>query len=171
MVHVAAAWPHGCRQITLTAIAATFALGATGAAAGGNSASIPGVRNIYADHPMYSTPAPTQTAATQKADIVDTAAKAGQFNTLVAAVKAAGLAEVLKSDGPFTVFAPTDEAFAKLRSGTLESLPKPENKEKLAAILKYHVVPGKIMTSAVAGKTAMVETAQGSKPSVNGPTA
>ena len=69
---------------------------------------------------------------------------AGSFKTLVAAVKAAGLVDTLKSDGPFTVFAPTDEAFAKLPAGTLESLLKPENKTKLQAILKYHVVPGRI---------------------------
>ncbi|NJL73393.1 MAG: fasciclin domain-containing protein [Candidatus Competibacteraceae bacterium] len=75
-------------------------------------------------------------------DIVDTAAKAGSFNTLVTAVKAAGLVDTLKGKGPFTVFAPTDEAFKKLPSGTLESLLKPENKERLVSILTYHVVPG-----------------------------
>ena len=77
------------------------------------------------------------------ADIVDTAV-AGKFNTLVAAVKAAGLVDTLKGPGPFTVFAPTDEAFAKLPAGTVEDLLKPENKEKLVAILTYHVVPGKV---------------------------
>jgi len=82
-------------------------------------------------------------------DIVDAAVEAGQFNTLIAAVKAAGLVDVLKSDGPFTVFAPTDEAFAKLPEGTLESLLKPENKDKLAAILTYHVAPGKLTASDV----------------------
>jgi uncharacterized surface protein with fasciclin (FAS1) repeats len=76
-------------------------------------------------------------------DIVDTAEKAGSFKTLVAAVNAAGLVDTLKGKGPFTVFAPTDEAFAKLPSGTLATLLKPENKAQLAAILKYHVVPGK----------------------------
>ena len=80
-------------------------------------------------------------------DIVDTAVNAGSFKTLVAAVKAAGLVETLKGDGPFTVFAPTDEAFAKLPAGTVESLLKPENKDKLIAILTYHVVPGKVMAS------------------------
>ncbi|HYE61408.1 MAG TPA: fasciclin domain-containing protein [Phycisphaerales bacterium] len=83
------------------------------------------------------------------ADIVDTAVAAGSFKTLVAAVKAAGLAEALKGKGPFTVFAPTDEAFAKLPKGTLESLLKPENKDKLAAILKYHVVPAKVLAADV----------------------
>ena len=75
-------------------------------------------------------------------DIVDTAVKAGSFGTLVAAVKAAGLVETLKGPGPFTVFAPTDEAFAKLPKGTVEDLLKPENKAKLASILTYHVVAG-----------------------------
>ena len=83
------------------------------------------------------------------ADIVDTAASAGSFNTLVAAVKAADLVDTLKGPGPFTVFAPTDEAFAKLPKGTLEDLLKPENKTKLQNILKYHVVPGKVMAADV----------------------
>ena len=89
-------------------------------------------------------------------DIVDTAVEAGQFNTLVAAVKAAGLVDVLKSDGPFTVFAPTDEAFAKLPAGTLKSLLQPENKDKLAAILTYHVAPGKLSASDVTRATGVV---------------
>lgn len=84
-------------------------------------------------------------------DIVDTAAGADSFKTLVAAVKAAGLVETLKGEGPFTVFAPTDEAFAMLPKGTLESLLKPENKEKLVAILTYHVVPGKVLAEDVVG--------------------
>ena len=95
-------------------------------------------------------------------DVVDTAVAAGQFNTLVAAVKAAGLVETLKGDGPFTVFAPTDEAFAKLPAGTVEDLLKPENKEKLVAILTYHVVPGKVMSSDIAGKKTEAKTVQGS---------
>ena len=84
-----------------------------------------------------------------KMDIVDTAVNAGSFNTLVAAVQAAGLAETLKGEGPFTVFAPTDDAFAKLPAGTLDDLLKPENKDKLAAILTYHVVSGKVMAKDV----------------------
>ena len=84
-----------------------------------------------------------------KMDIVDTAVGAGSFNTLVAAVQAAGLADTLKSEGPFTVFAPTDDAFAKLPAGTVEDLLKPENKDKLAAILTYHVVSGKVMAKDV----------------------
>lgn len=76
-------------------------------------------------------------------DIVDTAVSAGQFKTLAAALTAAGLVDTLKGPGPFTVFAPTDEAFAKLPKGTVEDLLKPENKAKLTAILTYHVVPAK----------------------------
>jgi uncharacterized surface protein with fasciclin (FAS1) repeats len=83
------------------------------------------------------------------ADIVDTAVAAGSFNTLAAALKAADLVATLKGPGPFTVFAPTDEAFAKLPPGTLESLLKPENKAKLAGILTYHVVSGKVMAADV----------------------
>lgn len=94
------------------------------------------------------------------ADIVDTAVGAGSFNTLVAAVKAAGLVETLKGKGPFTVFAPTDEAFANLPAGTVESLLKPENKDKLAAILTYHVVAGKVMAADVVKLTG-AKTVQG----------
>ena len=78
-------------------------------------------------------------------DIVDTAVAAGSFKTLAAALGAADLVATLKGEGPFTVFAPTDEAFAKLPKGTVETLLKPENKAKLIAILTYHVVPGKVM--------------------------
>ena len=88
-------------------------------------------------------------AASHQKDIVDTAVAAGSFKTLVAAVKAAGLVETLKGKGPFTVFAPTDEAFAKLPAGTLDTLLKPENKEKLKGILTYHVVAGKVMAKDV----------------------
>ncbi len=88
-----------------------------------------------------------------KKDIVDTAVGAGSFNTLAAALTAADLVSTLKGDGPFTVFAPTDKAFAKLPAGTLEDLLKPENKSKLQAILTYHVVPGKVMASDVASLT------------------
>lgn len=100
-------------------------------------------------------------------DIVDTAIAAGQFSTLVAAVQAAGLVDTLKGDGPFTVFAPTDAAFAALPEGTVESLLKPENKDQLVAVLTYHVVAGKIMSADIAGKTAQVDSVQGSAISVN----
>jgi len=82
-------------------------------------------------------------------DIVDTAVAAGSFKTLAAALQAAGLVETLKGKGPFTVFAPTDAAFAKLPKGTVEDLLKPENKAKLAAILTYHVVPGTVLAAQV----------------------
>ena len=99
-----------------------------------------------------------------KKDIVDVAAGADDFKTLVAAVKAGGLVETLKGKGPFTVFAPTNEAFAKLPEGTLDTLLKPENKEKLASILKYHVVPGKVMAKDV--KAGDVATALGKKATI-----
>lgn len=105
--------------------------------------------------------------AAKAADIVDTAVSAGSFKTLVAAVEAAGLVDTLKGEGPFTVFAPTDDAFAKLPAGTVEDLLKPENKDQLVAVLTYHVVPGKIMSGDIAGKTSNVKTVQGSELSVD----
>lgn len=95
-------------------------------------------------------------------DIVDTAAANEQFSTLVAAVQAAGLVETLKGDGPFTVFAPTNDAFAKLPAGTVENLLKPENKDQLVAVLTYHVLPGKVMAADIAGKELSTATVQGS---------
>ena len=103
-----------------------------------------------------------------KADIVDTAVGAGSFNTLVAAVQAAGLEETLRSDGPFTVFAPTDKAFAALPEGTVETLLKPENKDQLVAILTYHVVAGKTKSKALAGKTLDVATVNGATVAIDG---
>jgi uncharacterized surface protein with fasciclin (FAS1) repeats len=94
-------------------------------------------------------------------DIVDTAAANDQFSTLVAAVKAADLVGTLKGEGPFTVFAPTNAAFAKLPAGTVENLLKPENKAQLVAVLTYHVVPGKFMSSDLAGKQLSTATVQG----------
>ena len=96
------------------------------------------------------------------ADIVDTAVEAGSFNTLVAAVQAAGLVETLKGEGPFTVFAPTDEAFAALPAGTVEDLLKPENKDKLVSILTYHVVPGKVMSTDLSDDM-MAKTVEGAE--------
>ncbi len=101
------------------------------------------------------------------ADIVDTAVKAGQFNTLAAALKAAGLIDTLKGKGPFTVFAPTDAAFAKLPAGTVANLLKPENKAKLVQILTYHVVPGKIMSASLAGKKTDAKTVEGRNISID----
>ena len=97
--------------------------------------------------------------AVAKKNIVETAVSAGSFETLVAAIKVADLVETLSSAGPFTVFAPTDAAFAKLPEGTLESLLLPENKEKLVGILTYHVVPGKVMAAQV--KSGPVATVNG----------
>lgn len=94
------------------------------------------------------------------ADIIDTAVAAGTFSTLAAALGAAGLVETLKGEGPFTVFAPNDEAFAKLPEGTVASLVEPENKEKLAAILTYHVVAGKVLAADVM-KITSAETVNG----------
>ncbi len=105
--------------------------------------------------------------AAKAADIVETAISAGSFKTLVAAVEAAGLVDTLKGEGPFTVFTPTDDAFAKLPAGTVEDLLKPENKDKLVAVLTYHVVPGKIMSGDIAGKTSAVKTVQGGELTVD----
>lgn len=100
------------------------------------------------------------------ADIVDTAVAAGKFETLAAALGAAGLVDTLKGDGPFTVFAPTDEAFAKLPEGTVAELLKPENKDKLIAILTYHVVPGKVAAKDVV-KLSEATTVNGADVSIN----
>lgn len=104
----------------------------------------------------------TSPASAAEKDIVDTAVSAGSFKTLAAALKAAGLVETLKGEGPFTVLAPTDEAFAKLPAGTVETLLKPENKSKLVDVLTYHVIPAKAMAADVVrldGKS--VKTVQG----------
>ena len=103
-------------------------------------------------------------SAAEAKTIVGVAAGAGQFNTLVAAVKAAGLVDTLNGAGPFTVFAPTDEAFAKLPAGTLDTLLKPENKEKLTAILTYHVLAGKVMAADV--KTMAAKTVNGKEAAI-----
>lgn len=100
-------------------------------------------------------------------DIVDTAVSAGMFNTLVTAIQAAGLVDTLKGDGPFTVFAPTDEAFSKLPEGTVEELLKPENREQLVAVLTYHVVSGKIMSADIAGAVTEVASVQGGTLSID----
>lgn len=132
---------------TLTYVTAAFAL--TGMA--------------YADKPIET---PSEELAKEKAemDIVDIAAGAEDFTTLVAAVKAAGLEETLRSEGPFTVFAPTNLAFEALPDGTVAELLKPENKEKLASILSYHVVPGKVMAADVS--PMKVATVEGSEATV-----
>ena len=114
--------------------------------------------------PMWSVPGTVRAADTAAApapqDIVDTAVAAGSFKTLAAALKAAGLIDTLKGPGPFTVFAPTDEAFAKLPAGTLDTLLKPENKDQLVKILTYHVVAGKVMAADVV-KLQTAKTVEG----------
>ena len=106
--------------------------------------------------------------AAQAKDIVETAVAAGDFKTLAVALEKAGLVETLKGKGPFTVFAPTDAAFAALPDGTVEDLLKPENKDKLVAILTFHVVNGKTKSKELAGKTLDVNTLNGAKLSVDG---
>ncbi len=118
--------------------------------------------------PMIAHAEPESKEHAAHKDIVDTAVGAGSFGTLVAAVQAAGLEDTLRGDGPFTVFAPTDEAFAALPEGTVAELLKPENKDKLVSILTYHVVPGKVMAADVAGKTVKPETVQGTTAKVVG---
>ena len=103
-------------------------------------------------------------------DIVDTAVAAGSFKTLVAAVTAAGLVDTLKGAGPFTVFAPSDDAFAKLPAGTVDTLVKPENKEKLTKILTLHVIPSKVMAADVAGKKMSPASVSGEALDVDGTT-
>lgn len=104
----------------------------------------------------------------QMHDIVDTAVAAGSFTTLVAAVQAAGLVDTLKGAGPYTVFAPSDDAFAALPAGTVEELVKPENKDKLTAILLLHVLPGAVHAADVSGKQMDAETAGGKTIHVDG---
>lgn len=107
-------------------------------------------------------------AGDMKKDIVDTAVEAGTFSTLVAAVQAADLVDTLKSDGPFTVFAPSDDAFAALPEGTVENLLKPENKDQLIAILTYHVVAGKVMAADVSGAEVTASSVQGGDLEIDG---
>ncbi|WP_299970597.1 fasciclin domain-containing protein [uncultured Roseobacter sp.] len=104
----------------------------------------------------------------QDPDIVEVVQSAGSFDTLVAAVSAADLVETLQSEGPFTVFAPTDAAFAALPAGTVETLLKPENKDQLVSILTYHVLPGKVMAADLAGQRLSPETVNGKTVHVDG---
>lgn len=157
----------------ITLIAALLSLPALASYAGGSCSSCSASKDAGMEKANYQQPvyqkagygmdkADSKKSYGMKKDIVDTAVSAGQFNTLVAAVKAAGLVDTLKGDGPFTVFAPTDEAFAALPEGTVESLLKPENKDQLIAILTYHVVPAKVMAK---------DVSSGEVPTVNGQTA
>ena len=149
--------------VAMIALTMSFALFADLASAGGGCGSTQSTTGA----PVMQTAGTTQAVVggkemvqTQTMDIVQTAVSAGSFKTLVAAVQAAGLVETLSGKGPFTVFAPTDEAFAKLPKGTLDELLKPENKAKLTAILTYHVVAGNVMAADVV-KVKSAKTVQG----------
>ena len=119
-------------------------------------------KRILATSLLYISIASTSIAGGHSKDIVDTAVAAGSFETLVTAVAAADLVDILKGEGPFTVFAPVDAAFNALPEGTVESLLKPENKSKLAGILTYHVLSGKVMSSDIIGKKLKVTMVNGS---------
>jgi len=134
-----------------------------------SSAAVAGAK---CSNKSVTTVAYKQESKETKLDIIDTAVKAGSFKTLAAALKAAGLVETLKGKGPFTVFAPTDEAFAKLPAGTVETLLQPENKDKLVAILTYHVVVGNVKAAdvvklksaeTVLGQTVAIDATDGVK--------
>ena len=119
-------------------------------------------KHILATTLLYISIASASLAGSHSKDIVDTAVAAGSFETLVTAVAAADLVDVLKGEGPFTVFAPVDAAFAALPEGTVESLLKPENKSKLVGILPYHVLSGKVMSADIIGKKLKVTMVNGS---------
>jgi uncharacterized surface protein with fasciclin (FAS1) repeats len=115
-----------------------------------------------------SVPVAVGAANANAADIVDTAVSADNFTTLVQLVEAAGLVETLKGEGPFTVFAPTDDAFAALPEGTIPQLLDPANRDQLVAILTYHVVPSEVPSSAAVGETVELDTVEGSSLTVDG---
>jgi uncharacterized surface protein with fasciclin (FAS1) repeats len=145
--------------ITFASAAIALSMSATPAFAGcnGKSNQTASTSSGYQTIGMHGA---TNTRRASQGDIVDVAVGAGQFGTLVAAVQTAGLVETLKGKGPFTVFAPTDAAFAKLPGGTVESLLRPENRGQLIQILTYHVVPGKITAAQLAGKTTQATTVE-----------
>ena len=159
------------KKMNALMIAAALSISVTGISAAGSCGSTSSAGNQVM-MTAASTDAKTAEAQPKSMDIVQTAIGAGLFKTLVAAVQAAGLVETLQGKGPFTVFAPTDEAFAKLPKGTVEDLLKPENKAKLTAILTYHVVPGKVMAAdvvkvkeakTVQGQSVKIDTSKGVK--------
>ncbi len=141
-------------------LAATLMILPVAVACGGQSTDVAIDPAADTTAEMPATEAPATDSAAMGETIVDVAAANGSFNTLVAAVQSAGLAETLSSEGPYTVFAPTDDAFAALPAGTLDKLLLPENQEVLAQILSYHVVSGEVPSSDV--ETGMVETVEGS---------
>lgn len=159
----------GCATIGVSAVAAPPCKGSQRTMVQHGHAVQPAVLH---ERVISSTPVREVAMAQATPDIVDTAVAAGSFKTLAAALGAADLVATLKGDGPFTVFAPTDEAFAKLPAGTVETLLKPENKEKLKEILLLHVVPGSVLAADVVklkeaktagGKTVMISTDGGVK--------
>ena len=117
---------------------------------------------------LVTSPLVLGSSISSAANIIETAVAAGQFNTLVAAVKAADLVSVLEGDGPFTVFAPNDEAFAKLPEGTVANLLKEENRDQLIAILTYHIIPSKVTAADITGKELDLITVQGTILTVSG---
>ncbi len=148
------------------AVFSIVALASTSALAGSGYGNAGGYHCNWSKSPSQaSTLAPAQPGLLQytaaKPDIVDTAVSNGSFNTLVAAVQAAGLVDTLKGPGPFTVFAPTDAAFAALPAGTVENLLRPENINQLRAVLTYHVIPGKVTSDQLAGQRLAAGTVQG----------
>lgn len=155
-----------------TSLCLAAALAASPALAGNCPNSCPASQAAAQHHPapthaVKHVPAHTvaHSTAVPQADLVDTAVAAGNFNTLVAAVQAAGLVDALKGAGPLTVFAPTDEAFAKIPGATLQSLLEPENKDQLVKILTYHVVPGRVLAKDVVGLRS-AKTLQGGEVAV-----
>ena len=156
------------RFSTMTALA-SLALVAAGCSAPTDKAATPAATTATADTAAMTAPAATTTPA-MAGDIVEVAMGAPQFSTLVTAVQAAGLVDTLKGAGPFTVFAPTNDAFAKLPAGTVENLLKPENKDQLVALLTYHVLPSKVMAADVAGAQVTPATVQGKTLAVDGRT-
>lgn len=158
---------HPSKHLAVAASALALAAGAAGAQCGSASktaASCTGASDAQMTHASWS----PKGEWAGKPNIVETAAAAGQFNTLLAAAEAAGLAETLMGEGPYTVFAPTDAAFAKLPKGTVESLLEPENKDKLRAVLLYHVVPGRALAEDVVSKKAWT-TAMGQRVDITTP--
>jgi uncharacterized surface protein with fasciclin (FAS1) repeats len=120
------------------------------------------------DKPATATLTSARTPAAVRGDIVDVAARAGSFETLLAAAEAAGLVDALQGDGPLTVFAPTDDAFSALPAGTVQRLLRPENREELRRLLSYHVVPGAVFAADLAGRTSRPRTLAGLRVSVDG---
>ena len=153
-------------RISTISVLASLALVAAGCTAPTDTATAPAATSeTAATATPAASPAPSVAAA---GDIVEVAIGAPQFSTLVAAVQAAGLVDTLKGAGPFTVFAPTNDAFSKLPAGTVENLLKPENKAQLVALLTYHVIPGKVMAADVMGAQVTPATVQGATLAVDG---